>query len=257
MCGSGLCTPLCTLSGQCPSSRTCCSGRCVDTTFDEAHCGACDAGCGPDAFCGRSACRDAVLANFCEAGAAAAVVLNDEPVDDDAGTAMGAAVAATCAPPPAMRLVHQLDGGLVDPVTGRPRVGGELLVVGGGSFRQKVVDWLENNRLAPVNDTSTATDISFTVRDGGVVLTGLRSTLNPGHDYVVVQLVRTPNGTTAVVAFGIFGPGTQAASWYFVNRVAPQRSTFIEGWYLLEWTDANGDFLPDPGDTWTLRGSGR
>jgi len=96
----------------------------------------------------------------------------------------------------------------------------------------------------------------YTRPDGGVIAQADPATISPAHDVFVVQLVRTPSGALVLNAAGIFGPGTSAAAWYLVHTMLPQRPQLSYAWYVVDWSDTDGDGLPSAGDTWTVLDSG-
>ena len=170
--------------------------------------------------------------------------------DDDAGLSMASALAASCPPTVVASATRQLDAGVLDAITGEPILTGPMLCVGGGSFFQRSIGWLENANLAPVRDTSTSTQYRLSLRDGGVVATGPAAALGPTHDIFVIQLVRTPIGSVVLNTGGFFGEGTTAGAWYFQNVLLPMRPALTSGWYVVEWTDGNANG-PDLSDTFT------
>jgi hypothetical protein len=205
-----------------------------------------------DRFCGASACRDAVLSNVC-ATAQATVLLDGQPPDDDAGIALAQALAAVCMTPDggaiATRASAQLDAGILA-TNGEPLLTGPVLCVGGGSFFQRSIDWLETNRVAHVFDTGTATQYRLTARDGGVIAMGPLASLGPTRDVFVLQLVRAPSGAVVLNSGGYFAEGTVAGAWYFQNVLLPMRASLTSPWYVYEWTDGNSNG-PDLTDTFT------
>jgi len=256
LCGSGVCAAPCSAAVGCGGGRTCCDARCVDTTFDVGHCGACDAPCAAARFCGRGTCHDAVLASVCELPTAAAL-LNGIPVDEVAGVRMATALATVCTPSVVRVSDDELDGGVVNPATGRPRAVGALLTAGGGSYGHRLVGWIDDGRVGAIYDSTAPPTFSLSHRDGTVIVSADLSVLTERHDFFVVEVVRAPSGATALVAAGFFAPGTQAGAWWFINRVLAARATYADAWYVVEWTDGNGDLAPDAADTWRLVASGR
>ena len=254
-CGTGACAPACTNTMDCGAGRECCSGRCVDLQRDVAHCGGCGQGCTTDSFCGRGSCRVTNFAAICQLPAAR-VVFDGVREDDDAGTAMGDALVAGCLPGVTGGSASQSDGRAVSANDGQPLLLGELLVMGGGSFRQKGVRWLEGTRTAEVSDTSTATDAIYSLKDGGVVSNVPFSTLSASRDRVLIQLVRAPSGALVLNASGFVGAGTRAAADSFVKTVFPMRAALTTRWYVVEWTDVDTSGGPSTGDTYTVIASG-
>jgi hypothetical protein len=187
------------------------------------------------------------------------VLLTGNPIDDDAGTAMGAAVFSACAPPPILRSTTSgADGGVLN-AQGAPLTGpDELLIAAGGRFSQPHVEWLETVGTAPILDDVASATFTWSRRaDGAVLVAAPIEVFDGGRDYFAVELVRSaPLGALSLLAQGAFQAGTRAAAWYFVNRVLPQLSTFGNAWYVVEWTDTNADGLPDPGDSYVTLATG-
>ncbi|MDP3501194.1 MAG: hypothetical protein Q8S33_12695 [Myxococcales bacterium] len=248
VCGSGRCSAPCTTT--CAGGLTCCGGRCVDARADPAHCGQCNVACGVDTFCGTSMCRPVVLSNVCSATEATAV-LDGQPEDDAASAALVQALVSLCVPSPAATApLPQLDAGVLSMVTGEPLLAGPMLCLGGGSFFQRSIGWLEAVNRAQVRDTSTPTQYRLSLRDGGVVATGPVSALGLTHDIVVIQLVRAPSGATLLNTAGFHSTGTSAGAWYFRNVLLPMRASLASSWYVVEWTDSSTNG-PDATDTFT------
>lgn len=254
LCGSGVCSARCTTTNDCGGSAQCCAGRCVNLQVDVAHCGSCTVICGPDFFCGRGLCRPATFSQLCQMPTAT-VVLDGVPEDDDAGVALGDAIVPTCSPFVTNRVANEDDGGVIA-TTGEPIQLGELLIMGGGSFRQSAIRWLEGINRAEVNDVSTVSDHVYMLRDGGVVSSVPVAVLNETHDRVLIQLVRAPSGALVLNAAGYFATGTRAAADYFINVLAPIRASLTTRWYVLDWVDTDGSGAPSAGDTWTVVASG-
>lgn len=251
LCGTGHCAAPCTTT--CGAGWTCCQGRCVDEARDPLNCGACGVACAADAFCGRAQCHGATLSNLC-AMPVACTVLNGVYEDDAAGLAITYAITGSCTSPVTSRIA---DAGAVDVATGAPLPLGELSVLGGGSFRQRAIAWLEDQNLATVRDTSTEALYRYSLRDGGTITSAPRSAISPMHDIFVIQLVRLPSGVVVFNAAGFYAQGTTSAAWYFINRQLGSLTTQTDSWYVVDWTDTNANLHPDPVDTWTLVASGR
>lgn len=257
-CGSGVCSAPCVSDASCVVGWSCCDGRCVDSRTELTHCGACNAPCSGGAFCGASQCQAPELRNLC-LRPVVRVLLDQQGDDDTAGQVMGAAVAASCLPPPSVFIADQDDAGVLHQDGGEPIQSGELLVAAGGSFFQKSVRWLEQQGLAPLLDTSTQDDLRYSLTDGGVVCTRPMSSISDSHDVFVVQLVTAPAGSVVLNAYGYYGLGTAAAAWYFEHEIAPSLGSRAERWFVVEWQDRlDGGLVgqPDALDTWTVLGTG-
>jgi hypothetical protein len=232
---------------------TCCSGWCTDTTRDPQNCGSCGNACTPKQFCTGVACDDAVLQNVC-ANARATVVFDPYATDNEGGTALGAALASGCMPPVTVATTPQGSGGVEDPSTGRPLTGpGDTLVAGGGFFGQKAVAYMENAKIAPLTLGTDGTNgwIRNTKTGANVVLVP-NAMLTSHHDYFALEVTVEPtSGTLCFFGYGMEGPGTTAAGYYFENDVVANRSMFPDVWYVYEWTDTDNNGAPSAGDMFT------
>lgn len=203
-------------------------------------------------MCQASTCSSSALSTLCEASSAVAVL--DGP--DDAWS-LGLAEAFTaCAPPVPTSAVEQSDAGFINPTTGYPSPTGATLCVAGGSYYQRVIGWLEQAGLTVVVDVSTGAEYRYLRRDGGVIATGPSTTLSEFHDLGIIQVVHTPEGVRVVNAAGFFAAGTAAAVWYFSNVLFPTITSRSDAWYVVEWTDTDGDALPGAADDWALVAQG-
>lgn len=245
--------PECDTLKPCSGLLTCCANRCVNIDNEPAHCGQCDAPCTSEQFCGQGQCRNNELSQLCHMPVSTAV-LDGFVEDDDAGVAVAQAIVSSCAP------VMSLQFGVQGPPTlsdaGEPLALGEILVMGGGSFAQRGVRWLEDNNFAFIRDTSTPADAIFSLRDGGIVSSVPASTLGPSLDRALIQLVRTPRGAVVLNAAGFHAVGTLAAAHYFVETILPMHASLSTAWYVIEWEDLNSNDTPDSADRFTLIASG-
>jgi hypothetical protein len=189
--------------------------------------------------------------NLCAEGSAV-VLLDGRQPDDDAGLKLGLALETGC---PGM-LWTAVDAGVdagIDPASGKPVTSaGTVLVAAGGPFVQELVAYLEVN-ASPVYFASDSNYDYFNRRDAGNIVTALTTAITSAHDYFVVELVMDPStGTLSLVSYGFNYPGTAASEWYFANRVLPGSGTSTAGWYVVEWTDTDGNGVPDSADTFTV-----
>jgi len=246
----------------CDGGLTCCSGQCVDPTRDPNNCGSCGTVCTTAQFCTGAACTDMVVDEVC-ANAHATVVLDGLAADEDAGSTIGAALAASCTPAVVVAALGQDAGGVLDPATNRPITGvGDTFVAGGGAFGQLGVAYMNNQSLTPVYVTvdGNAMTASFVQRSSKTALvTAPMSNLTAAHDYFVVQLAVEPtSGTLCFIAYGFFAPGTSAAAFWASTQMVPNRATYKDRWYVYEWTDNADGGAPGPSadDTFNLVASG-
>jgi hypothetical protein len=230
----------------------------VDTTRDIVHCGACGSACDSSQFCDGTACQMAIWDNVC---ANPKSILLKDHLDADESTANDLQVALTSlctAPGYQAQEVYPEDAGVIDNDTGRPLVrGGELLIAPGGSFRQKLVAFLESNGYTNPYDQSTVTEITLATRDAGVIVDQPSSTVSDTHDFFIVELVREPTrGSLSLVVYGYYGTGTEAGGVFLTQQILASPSSFPNHWYIVEWTDNGAPPGPDPTDTFTIRASG-
>lgn len=256
VCGTGVCSDACTAPDAgassdggteggsvgddvCGAGFSCCSSRCVDTDRDIDHCGACDAACDDDQFCGASGCADVVFTNICDNITAYGLLDGRE---DDASTQeiltalSGGCIATTEA-------VDQTVAEQINYETGRPLTRGQVaLVAAGGSFFQRVTGYAEEHRVAPLYTTEVAgPPLVYQVRrsaDDAVVSSLPQNQFTSTRDIAIIELARDPDtGSLIVVMQGFYSPGTKAATWYFINVMLPSIETFDEQWYVFDWED--------------------
>ncbi len=237
------------------STVMCCSGYCVDTARDPANCGQCGTACTTSQFCTGTACDDAIIANVC-GNPRATVAFDPYGVDNEAGAAMGTALAAYCVPATSVVQVPQTTAGVLDPSgSGRPITGvGNTFITGGGAFGQSGVDYIElQANLSPIYLQNNGTNSRILTRAGAEIVNVLDTSLTEHHDYFYVQLTVEPqSGTLCLSGVGVLGPGSQAAGYYAATELIPHHTSYTASWYVYEWTDTNGDSIANGGDTFTL-----
>ena len=244
--------PPCSTQNPCAGTLTCCSGACVDTKLDPKNCGGCGVACTLTQFCNGVGCNEAILSNVC-ANARATVALNPYAVDDDAGIALGNSLAKSCTL--TLAFADEYDGGVQEPVTNRPITGaGNTFVECGGSYGQSSVAYLDGVGLTTIYSAYPTPNVELVDRKtDAAVVDVATSTLSTQHDYFFLQLTVEPvSGTLCLSAIGLFAPGTIAASYWFENVVAPSLAAYTDSWYVVEWTDGNGDSIPNAGDSFNV-----
>lgn len=263
VCASGTCSEPCTGEGtECGEGGTCCAARCVDLARDIGNCGACAsvrprAACSDTEFCGVTECLPVSLANVCSTPRVALIRGSLRP-DDLSGDVVAQALGA-CPTPPARREISQDEPGVTNAQTGQPVGGpGELVVVAGGPFGQRLARYLEDNGIAPVSHqfVEGARYELHRSRDGEVLASMALADNTSTHDFALIELARdSQSGTLALVVSGFKAEGTAAAAWYFANTMLPGLSSFEESFYIYEWTDA-GPPGADSEDEFVLLDSG-
>jgi hypothetical protein len=250
--------PACDSANPCAGGLTCCSGACVDVSRDPANCGACGVVCGTAQFCTGSACEDATFAHMCDSRAIT-VALDPIPEDDQAGVALGTALSAACGPSVPMQQSSQQQPGILATDAGRPATGvGDMLVAGGGAYGQLAVGYMDNAGLTPVYlKTDGVTAMMIDRATGAQLVTAQVSNLGPHHDFFFLELAVEPqSGTLCFFGAGILAPGTLAAGYYGTTQLVPGRAGDAHSYYVVEWTDKNGDGAANAGDTFVVKGSG-
>jgi hypothetical protein len=248
-------------AASCGVGLTCCDDRCVDLSRDPHHCGSCGQSCDAPDFCGANGCRASVIANLC-ATSRATFLLDGQTIDDAGAASIQTALLAAC-PGQASRLVDPATSGSMNPTTGKPVASGnDLLVVVGGPFGQLLIRYLDQNRISPLYDVynDTVNQLYGRSSDGGpdpLIVNEPQQNITPTHSYFLVEMVVDPPSGSAVLGiYGLSGPGTEAADFYFRTQMLPDISTFSRRFYVYEWTDTDATAGPSDGDSFALKMSG-
>jgi hypothetical protein len=258
----------------CGSGLSCCANFCTDTAHDPRNCGACGVACTASQFCTGTACDNAIFSNVC-ANARATVALGPYSQDNAAGVTLGGALATGCNPAVSVVQASQ-ESGILAGDAGQPNTGvGNTLVVGGGSFGQLAVRYLDQAGLSPLYLKTDGVTAQYILRSTGTPAFAavMVSALTAHHDYFIVELAVEPqSGTLCFVGAGILAPGTGAAAYYGSTELIPKGASGMHSansWVAVEWTDAPGDGgapgeggvdmgdgIPNAGDTFRVVASG-
>ncbi len=242
----------CDSSGSCAAPDTCCGGYCTNVAKDPANCGKCGTACTASQFCTGAACDEAIVANVCD-NAMGTVAIDPYAEDNEAGTAMGAALSTSCTPPVSILQTSQNAEGVLEPGTGRPITGpGNTFITGGGGYGQNGVTYMEAS-ITPVYLWSDGTSAQVRTRSTGQpVVSTMVSALTAHHDFFYVQLSIEPkSGTLCFSVAGILSPGTVAGGYFASTELIPNRAKYTASWYVYEWMDTNNDSIPNAGDMFT------
>lgn len=256
VCNAGTCEAPCSSNAQCSGGKLCCGSKCT-SQYQDTGCHACNITCTASQFCGASACVNMRFEQLCELDAVT-VIHDGDAVDNTAGDAVGAAFSTVCGRSIAASAVDQTNAAVVDQATGQPKPApGKFLILAGGSFVHNVVRYLvESPGLSKVFDTYADNGVDYVIRrrsDNALLMTIDPSTLSAGHDYFVVEMIKEPTTKAVSLAFyGMDAPGTRAAAWYLANQAMPMRASFMGTYYIVEWTDQNGDETPNGADMFTI-----
>lgn len=184
------------------------------------------------------------------------VVSTEQTRDTALANQLATAFQSRCGVTPAV--LSQATAGLLDPCNDAPLVGsGNTLIVTGGAFSQRIVDWLDGSTTGPVKlvGSGGGATASFVSRAGTVLASFPQSTLTASHDYFAISVSKDPKrGGLVVNLFGAGWEGTGAAVWYFLNKVQPTIVAKTRDWtnyIVVEWTD-DGDKLKGATDTYRV-----
>jgi hypothetical protein len=176
------------------------------------------------------------------------VILDELPIDDDAGMSIGNALGLSCGGSTVVSSTAQSSGsGIVDPNTGAPLVGaGNLLVTAGGpNSPNNLVAYLES-QASPVyfsaSGEGTSQQYSFIERGGGTLAGPVAmSAVGASQDYFVIELVRAPTSSeVSLVCYGFTDYGTQAGSWWLNTQILPSTTAGMPLWTVMKWTATAG-----------------
>ena len=132
------------------------------------------------------------------------------------------------------------------------------LVTGGGGYGHIGIAYLDMMNLTPLFPSVNGQEYDVIERATGAKIVSTTFTaLTAQHDYFYVELAVEPlSGTLSVSGVGMQAPGTVAAGYYLAAEIIPNRANYPKAWYLFEWTDENGNSLPDAPDTFSPVASG-
>ena len=250
MCGAQVCATACGAAQEggpagCGAGLTCCSLHCVDTSSEAVHCGACGNTCAAGDFCGTSGCLDVRLSSLC-AISKVVVVLDGQNGDDPQGRAMAQSLVSSCVPAPVQREVSQTVADALNPSNGRPVTGGDqLLVIAGGNYFQHAAGYLLQHQVAPISNVQNGDKYEIRHTQSGALIAS-EFPGDPNHDVFVVQFMRDASTSSLILnAYGSSSEGTAAAAFYFGQVLVPDLTHATKRWYVVDWTDKNGDQLPN------------
>ena len=209
------------------------------------------------------ACTSAVFGNICD-NATATLFLDSYSVDNEAANTIGASLATACG-----MTVESPDAAPFDPVTEQPLTGiGNLCVVGGGKYGQKVIDYLDEHSLTDVGigggyDGNGVFDINFTNYSNPaapVVLVSAPYSPTPTNtDYFLVELATDPvSGSLCLDVQGMSAQGTAAGAYYVANHLLGNGAfrSNTNSWLIYYWASADDGGVLSDADTFTLAAFG-
>jgi hypothetical protein len=273
LCNDGTCSAACTAQAEgtmtgCDGGLTCCSLHCSELATDSKNCGSCGHACDTGQFCGAVdcgqggaggagsaacvACHDTTFANICSISKIIVILDNTDDVTGNRpqGRKVGEALHTQCSPAPILTEAEQDSVDALNITTGRPvSGGGELLVVAGGPFYQKLEGYLEEQKIAPLywkHDAVAGVTQFRKTADDAVVVERATAGAHDAQDDFIIQFSRDPaSGSLVLNVQGFWLSGTVAAVYQITTGFLPQLETRDKGWYAYTWTDADGDKAPD------------
>ncbi len=265
-CCGGSCTGLntdihCGACGiTCGAGQTCCNGTCTPLGTLQ-NCGGCGQACAPGDFCDGNTCHTPTYPNFCQ-NPTVWVLYDGVAIDQAAANVMASTITQWCPASVNVYYGQQTNPQLVDQTTGKPLTGnGSTLILAGGPWPNKPVKWLEmTQQVTRVYFSQDGVNYYFKRRSDGVAVSQMTgATCSPHADQFLVHLVTDPaTGVLSLIGYGACpgGYGTQAAGWYYANVMLPNRQSYPDSWYVIGWTDGNGDAVANAADTFTILASG-
>lgn len=243
----------------CGGGLACCDGVCIDLSASPEHCGACGNACSLDEFCGGEplGCHISRFDNLCLVNRPYRID-DSEAADIASGAIIAEAVESACPQMEQMVERTQDDPSVVDIGNGRPITGvNSLAILAGGSFFHRSVQYLEAAADLPIIAETTANTERLHRRNGGTIVDIPKAAVTPSHDFFVIQVAdEAISGTLVLSAYGMFTPGTRAAAYWLSTEILPNLDTVTDQFFIYEWTDGNGDEIPNAGDAFDLVFSG-
>ncbi len=138
-------------------------------------------------------------------------------------------------------IISQNNPTFINQTSGAPLVSGDIVIFG-GRFASKVMQYYESQGLAMVWLDANATYYTFKRIDNGQTLYPVAiSTYNPNvMDYFVIQTFKDGN-RTVLSQWGMSAQGTYASGLCFADLVWPHIGDFVYSFYIYSWQDLNGD----------------
>ncbi|MFZ9888684.1 MAG: hypothetical protein ACO3JL_14385 [Myxococcota bacterium] len=246
---------LCTTDDDCPSDGpTCCDGGCTSVVTDPNHCGACNNPCTVAEHCASDqTCIVSSLESLCSNNVLIGL-LDGDPADEAAARQLMEYYRERCGGSSSTRGANDssLFTELGEPVPGA----GMILLATGGSYRQPIVRYLDQEGWSPVftdtqNNGATARLVR---RDNGEVLAQV-DTAEPttDHDVFVTYVMAEPaRGSLLWISYGLFADGTRASALW-LNEIEPRtRRDMPLRWAVVRWSDTDGEPGPTLTDTFDI-----
>lgn len=187
----------------------------------------------------------------------AIVVEDTTAVDTEVSQQVLASLQVTCGVTFTIRHASQADAGILA-ADGRPLWDpSELGMLSGGPQIHDAVRYLDLNATQIYVQESDPNAVWGERTTNNVVISLPLATFTPTHDVGIMQIVQEPiGGTVSLNVYGHATQGTLAAAYYFTTAIVPNLKNDRRRYYVIEWTDQDGDAVPTAADVFELRGSG-
>jgi uncharacterized repeat protein (TIGR01451 family) len=138
------------------------------------------------------------------------------------------------------------DPAIVDTATGKPKLSNKIIVLLGGPIVHSVVNYYENNRIAPVYWKGTGGP-HWRLADG-TELSSTRLTsaeLESGKDVFVVETFIDADNNTVLIVYGNGWKGSFVGGRFFKFVMSMNPEIYDVSWYHFKWIDSDGDDFAD------------
>ena len=128
----------------------------------------------------------------------------------------------------------------------------------GGFVTQKAMVYLDQND-SPIYASNTAKNNHYTAftRAGSQIFSIKTDSFTTSYDIGIIAVTYEPISQTFVIdVYGFNSSGTRAGLFYFANTLGPSLKSNSNHYYVVEWTDQDGDQTASAGDRYVLLASG-
>lgn len=137
-----------------------------------------------------------------------------------------------------------------DSNTGAPKISNGIVVAFAGPLVNSVVQYYENAGTSPLyfqwTTISGTTYTNFYNRQGSLLASMPAAQVGVFSDTFLLEYFTDANNNKVFVIYGFGWKGTYVGGVFFKTFVLPSIASFTHAWYIYQWTDLNGNGLPDP-----------
>jgi hypothetical protein len=137
-----------------------------------------------------------------------------------------------------------------DSSTGAPKISNGVLVVFAGPIVNGVVHYYEGVGVSPLRfqyiTVGGTQYYALYDRQGNVAASMPASAGQAGtSDMFLLEYFRDANNNRVFIIYGFAWKGTYVGGLFFKTYVLPNLASYTHGWYIYQWSDVNGNGLPD------------